>query len=491
MRLSISFLLAALAASCAVAQTSATPAPVSSETRTAVRQLVGDIMVNGQAYEYDRQLADTIGPRLTGSDNYVHAVSWAQEQFHSLGLANVHTESFTMPALWEPEIPATGNIVAPRNQALHIYSFGWSPSTPQGGITGKVIYLAQLLPIEKLDAAKDQLTGNVILIDNASFGEHPAIGELIKAFARLNTFKPLAVLFTGRANGGENASSLTVGGTLSSFPVAQIGLEDSLLIKRLLDKGPVTVHFSFTNRVRGNAEVSNVIAEIPGRELTNEIVIVGAHLDSWHPATGAQDNGTGVATVLEVARAIKSLNRPPRRTIRFVLFGGEEQGLVGSTAYAKKHAAEMASIDAVLISDTGGQPAKGWYLMARDDEKQAIAPIEPLLAGIGGGDTSPDTEFIFETDHAGFDVQGVPTLVLWTPVDKYFRLHHQASDSFDSVVQADLNQGVAVTAATAYAIADSAGPFAPHLDSAGVEMMLKKAGELDSYIALKSMDWVP
>ena len=177
--------------------------------------------------------------------------------------------------------------------------------------------------------------------------------------------------------------------------------------------------------------------------------------------------------------------------MRFILFGGEEEGLIGSTAYAKKHAAEMSSIDAVLISDTGAQPSKGWYLMGREDEKEAMAPIEPLLSGLGAANTSPDTEFLFETDHAGFDVQGVPTLVLWNGVDKYFRLHHQASDSFDSVVKADLNQGVAVTAATAYAIADSAQSFAPHLTAAEVQAMLKKANELDNYNALKSMDWVP
>ncbi len=491
MRFSHLVLAATLIAPCALAQTSATPAPVSPETRAAVSQLVGDILVNGRAYDYDRLLADGIGPRLTGSDNYVHAVSWAQDQFHTLGLTNIHTESFSMAALWEPETPATGHIIEPRNQTLHIYSAGWGPSTPDGGITGKVVYIPQLLPLEKLDAMKDKLAGNIALVDNGSFGEHPAIGDLINALTRLGTFTPQAVLLTGSANGTQNADSLAIGGGLSKFPVAQIGLEDELLIKRFLEKVPVTVQFSFKNRVRPATEVNNVVAEIRGRDLPNEIVIVGAHLDSWHPATGAQDNGTGVATVLEVARAIKSLNRPPRRTIRFVLFGGEEEGLIGSTAYAKKHAADMASIDAVLISDTGAQPSKGWYLMGREDEKEAMAPIEPLLSGLGAANTSPDTEFLFETDHAGFDVQGVPTLVLWNGVDKYFRLHHQASDSFDSVVKADLNQGVAVTAATAYAIADSAQPFAPHLTAAEVQAMLKKANELDNYNALKSMDWVP
>lgn len=488
MRLILTLLIAVLIPTCTIAQT---PLPVSPETRAAVTKLVGDIMVNGQAYEYDRELADGIGPRLTGSPNYVQAVDWAQKQFHSIGLANVHTETFTMPALWEPETPAAGQIIEPRVQALHIYSAGWSPSTPEGGVLGKVLYLPALLPIEKLEDSKDSLTGKIVLIDTASFGEHASIGELIKAFTLLNTFKPMAVLLTGRANGGENAGSLTVGGRLANFPVAQIGLEDSSLIKRMLDKGPVTIHFAFKNRIRPATEVSNVIAEILGSAEPNSIVVVGAHLDSWHPATGAQDNGTGVATVLETARAIQSLNRPPRRTLRFILFGGEEQGLVGSTAYAKKHAADMTSIDAVLIADTGAQPSKGWYLMGREDEKQSLTNIEPLLDGLGAGATSPDTEFLFETDHAGFDVQGVPTLVLWNGTDRYFRLHHQASDSFDSVIQADLNQGVAVTAATAYAIADSAQPFAPHLDSAGVEVMLKKAKELDNYMALKSLDWVP
>ena len=119
MRFSASLLLTAALVPCAFAQ-----APVSPDTRAAVGQLVGEIMVNGKAYDYDRQLADNIGPRLTGSDNYVHAVSWAIDQFKSLGLTNVHTEPFTMPALWEPEVLATGQIISPRLQTLHIYSTG-------------------------------------------------------------------------------------------------------------------------------------------------------------------------------------------------------------------------------------------------------------------------------------------------------------------------------------------------------------------------------
>lgn len=399
-----------------------------------------------------------------------------------------------MPALWEPDTPASGRITEPRLQQLHIYSAGWSPSTPASGIKGHVVYLANVSTPAALDADKDRIPGNIVLLDTASYGEHTALGAIVQSWDRIQQLKPLAILITGSANGSQNAEALTFTGTLSTVPVAQVGREDVLLIKRLLEHGPVSVEFSFTNKVRPATQVQNVVADLAGREPAgspDSIVIVGGHLDSWHPATGAQDNGTGVATVLDVARSIQAIGHPPRRTVRFLLFGGEEQGLVGSVAYTKAHTADMPSYDAVLISDTGGEPAKGWYLMGREDERGALSNIEPILAGLGGNTTTSNTQFLFETDHAGFDVQGVPSLVLWTGVEKYFRLHHQASDSFDSVVQPDLTQGVAVTAATAYAIADAPEPFAPHLNRAQVVDMLKAAKQYDDYEVFKAAGMFP
>jgi hypothetical protein len=464
--------------------------PVSTETRAHIADLIGDIMVNGQAYEYDRQLVDTIGPRLTGSENYVHAVAWAQEKFRSLGLTNVHTESFTMPATWEPEAPATGRIIAPRIQQLHIYSMGWSPSTPTSGIKGSVTYLKSMT-VDGVEAQKDGLAGNIVLIDKKSYEDQPAFSVMVKAIDRLSKLGPKALLLAGGPNGTESATSLTADGSILPFPAAEIGAEDTSLIKRMLDHGPVTVEFAFKNRIRKNVKVDNVVAEIPGRELPNEVVIVAGHLDSWHPATGAQDNGTGVATVLDVARAIKASGHPPRRSVRFLLFGGEEQGILGSTAYVRQHRNDMAAIDCVLISDTGAQRAKGWYVMGREDEKEALRNVEPLLTGLGSGDTTPSVEFLFQTDHISFDLLGVPTLVLWNDVDKYFKLHHKASDSFDSVNQADLNQGVATTAATAYAIADSGQLFAPHQSPAQVEEWLKKDNQWDDYQFFKAAGVLP
>jgi hypothetical protein len=464
--------------------------PVSPQTRAQIADLIGDTMVNGQAYEYDRQLADTIGPRLTGSENYVHAVAWAQEKFRSLGLTNVHTESFTMPATWEPEVPATGRIIMPRVQQLHIYSLGWSPSTPSSGIKGAITYLKSMTA-DGVEAQKKQLAGNIVLIDHKSYGDQPAFSEVLKALDRLAKVGPKALLLVGGPNGTETATSLSFDGSILPFPAAQIGAEDTSLIRRMLDHGSVTVEFSFTNRIRKNVKVDNVVAEIPGRELPNQVVIVAGHLDSWHPATGAQDNGTGVATVLDVARAISASGHPPRRTMRFLLFGGEEQGILGSTAYVRQHKSDMASIDCVLISDTGGQRARGWYVMGRDDEKDALSNVEPLLSGLGSGDTTPSVEFLFQTDHISFDLLGVPTLVLWNEVDKYFKLHHKASDTFDAVNQADLNQGVATTAATAYAIADSDQAFAPHQSPAQVEEWLKKYQQWGDYQFFKSAGVLP
>ncbi len=464
--------------------------PISPETTTAIRQLLGDTILNGQAYNYDRQLADTIGPRLTGSANYMRAAEWAHGEFRSLGLVNVHMEDWTIPATWEPGGPAIGHIVSPVDHPLHIYSFGWSPSTPKEGISGDVVYLPTVIPAD-LDKLKDKLHGAIVLLDHSTLGENPRLEVILGGIRHLQSLSPAAMVLTGGANGTESMSADSFSGNIAPLPEAVIGKEDSLLIKRLLEHGPVKMQFAFTNRIRKEVTVPNVIAEIRGSEKPEEVVIVGAHLDSWQPGTGAQDDGTGVAGVLEAARAIQSLNRPPRRTMRFILFGGEEEGLLGSTAYTRQHLAEVPKIDAILISDTGAQPAKGWYLMGRDDEKAAVDSLKPLLHGLGADDTSSNTEFIFETDHAALDVLGVPSLVLWNDTDKYFTLHHNASDTFDSVVQRDLTQGVAVLAVTAYAIADSSQPFSRHLSADEVQAMLKKSGNADSYTYLKQNGTLP
>ncbi len=480
----------ALLASSAPAQT----APVSPETRAAARDLIGDILLNGQAYEYDRELADTIGPRLTGSPNYMRAAGWAEAKFKQLGLSNVHTEDWTIPATWEPE-SASGHILTPVDHTFHLYSVGWSPSTPPAGITGNALYLPALTP-GVLDGLASKIKGAVVLVDGDSFGEKPSVEQQLTGIEHLRSLSPAAILTPGGVNGTETMSTFNITGEIDSVPEAQIGAEDASLLRRLLDHTsdattPVTVHLSLTNRIRKDVRVPNVIAELPGRDLPNEIVIIGAHMDSWQPGTGAQDNGTGVATVLEAARALKALPQPPRRTVRFILFGGEEEDLLGSNAYVRAHRADMGRIDAVLISDTGAQAARGWYLMGREDEKDALRNIEPLLAGLGSDKTTTDTEFIFDTDHAGFNVLGVPTLVLWNDTDLYFKLHHKASDTFDSVVEKDLNQGVATTAVTAYAIANSPAIFAPHLSPAEVEAFLKKSGNLDEFNYLRKQNALP
>ncbi len=473
--------LTALLLAAVTATAAAQTVSVSPETRAELQQITGNIMLSGQAYEYDRELADTIGPRLTGSANYMRAAEWAQAKFREAGLSNVHPEMWTIAATWEPEAPASGHLLTPVDHTLHIYASGWSPSTPPGGVSGTVVYLKSF-DIKSIDSQKAQIPGNIVFFDRESLGEHPDFGAILLGLEHLDQMKPAGVV-TGSSskNGAENAGAGGELGEIDPVPAAQIGLEDGLLLKRLLDRGPVTMQFSTTNRIRERVQVPNVVAEIPGRDPALPIVLLGAHLDSWHPGTGAQDNGTGVAGLLDAARAIKALPQPPLRTIRFVLFGGEEEGLLGSNAYVKQHLAELKNIDADLISDTGAQPAEGWYLMGRDDEKAALRNVKPMLDSLSAGGTSDNVDFLFDTDHAAFDVHGVPSLVLWTGVDKYFTLHHQASDTFDSITERDLQQGTAVIAVTAFAIANSPEPFAKHLSDKEVQEMLKKYNKVDEW----------
>jgi len=463
---------------------------ITEDTRTAVRLLIGETVLHSHAYEYDRELADLIGPRLTGSANYFKAVGWAEDQFKALGLSSVHKEEWTIPATWEPETPASGHIISPVEHTLHIVSLGWSPSTPADGVTGKVVYIKEL-NTEKLEEQKSELKGAVVLFDRASLGENPALNVTVSALLKLRSLEPLAIMSTGRANGAESLSSLGFDGTIAPEPLVQVGLEDSLLIKRLLEHGPVSVHFSMTNRIHADVKVPNLVAELPGTDPAAGIVLLGAHLDSWQPGTGAQDNGTGVASVLEVARSIKALNRPPRRTIRFVLFGGEEQVMLGSAAYVRQHFSELDRIDVVLVTDSGSEAAKGWMVMDREDEKSSVEALKSLLSGLGADGISSDTEYAFQSDHAPFEFAGVPMMMLWTATDKYDTLVHEAADTFDSVVNKDLTQGAAVMAVTAYGIANSAQSFAPHLSPTQIRSLAEKSGNLKDLDYLKKVGILP
>ena len=458
------------------------------ETVAAMEQLAGKMLLHGKAYEYDRQLADGIGARLTGSANYVKATDWAVAEFTRLGLKNVHKESWVIPATWGPETVGAGRIVEPREQRLHLESEGWSPSTPESGVRGPVFHLPNENSAEAIQADAVKIKGSIVLIDADSrhAGSEVPEGVVVDNDKLLAKLGALAVITASSAT----QDAVSVGGSvwdgsLLPLPTANLGQEDTLLLRRLLDKGPVRVEFSFRNRIREHVKVDNVVAEIPGRERPEDWVLVGGHLDSWHPGTGAQDNGTGAATVVAVAQAVMALGRAPRQTIRFALFGGEEEGLLGSHAYAKAHEAELSHCSAVLISDTGAEPPKGWMTLGRADVNQALAPLQPMLSGMGAEGTSDYGRLAFGTDQADFMARGVPALVLWTGADKYRLLHHKPSDTFDKVVERDLALGAAVVGVTAYAIADQTGSFAPHLTAAQVEEQMKQIKEFDGFKDLR------
>ena len=218
------------------------------------------------------------------------------------------------------------------------------------------------------------------------------------------------------------------GTELGVLPSAQVGREDVELIRRLLDKGPVRVAFEWRNRVSsGPVSVNNVIAEIRGRDRPDEWVIVGAHLDSWDFATGAQDNATGVAMVLDAARAIAALGRAPRRSIRFALWGGEEQGLLGSRAYVAAHQSELARCIANVNTDGGSGRVLGFLTPGRQDVAAAMRPLsQTLLAGLGAADIDPSMRFAFQSDDGPFIINGIPALDLNPDEVKYEEVHHKA-----------------------------------------------------------------
>ncbi len=422
------------------------------------------------------ELADGIGGRLTASPAHVRATEWAAAMFRSYGIENVRLEPFTIPAGWQRGT-ASGAMLTPLSRPLYVASLGWAPSTPPGGVQGNVAIVADLGP-ETLKSRAAELRGKIVFLDTSKIyadGYGKALPKLEAAWSAFQKMGVLAAIMPDREkNNVLNAHDSLWGAKMLPLPAAQVGMEDSKLIRRELECGPVTIQLTIENKTSGVTTVNNVVAEIRGSERPDEWILIGAHLDSWDFGTGALDNGTGAVSVLEIARALMALGKAPRRSVRLALWGGEEQGLLGSYAYTQTHKSELNQCVAVLNTDNGAGHPKGWKVEGREDLRKAMQPwSDGLLRDLSGGDLSLDTTY--DTDHGPFMLQGIPALDLWVDMSHYFEIHHKSSDTLDKVDGLDFKAGEAIVAVTAYAIAQSETPIAPHIDHAAVGEILKKA----------------
>jgi len=431
---------------------------------------------NGPSMATLGELADGIGGRLTGSPAYVRSTEWATAKFRSYGIENVRLEPFTIPAGWQRGT-ATGAMLAPLSRPLYVASLGWSPSTPPGGVQAAVAIVADVSP-EALKSREAELRGKIVFLDSSKIyaeGYGKAMPKLEAAWPAFQKAGVLAVLVPDREkNNVLNAHGVGWSAKLLPLAGAEIGMEDAKLIQRELERGPVTIQLTIENKTSGETTVNNVVAEIRGSERPDEWILIGAHLDSWDFGTGAQDNGTGAVSVLEIGRALMALGKAPRRSVRLALWGGEEEGVLGSYAYTQSHLNELDKCVAVLNTDNGAGHPKGWKVEGREDLRKAMQPwSDGLLKNLNGGELSLDTTY--DTDHGPFVLQGIPALDLWVDETKYFEIHHKSSDTLDKVDGLDFKAGEAIVAVTAYAIAQSETPIAPHIDHAAVGEILKKA----------------
>lgn len=424
-----------------------------------------------------RRLTDEIGGRVSGSPEMAKAVEWAVAAFRTEGIA-VHTENYTLPVTWS-EGDTHLEILGPVKFPIRLKSEAWSPAISAPGVEANVADVGYGSSDEFARAGS--LHGAILLVhsDIGStwvdlFNEYLRPPEIIRHAIESGA---AAILWMGareRLLLYRHTNSLD--GTIDKIPQAIVAREDAMRLARTIAAypGKVRVRLSMPNKIGGPIEQQNVVGEIRGYEKPDEAVILGAHLDSWELGTGALDNGCNAAMVIEAARAIKATGLLPRRTIRFVLFSGEEQGTIGSYEYVKAHRAELDKIRAMITFDSGIGRVTGYSLGGRRDIEPAVREILKPLESWGANNHTADASF--GTDNLDFLLEGVPTLVANQEEANYLPNYHAASDTFDKVDIRELKLHTAYAALTAWGIADRVEPIGKRLSRAELDALVKETG---------------
>src|SRR5215468_7009716 len=391
-----------------------------------VARIVGHSMTSNGAMEFLEKLTDTIGGRITGSPGSREAAELILKTLKQVGFENAHTEEYKLTSTWQHG-PTTGEIVSPVQHALVIGSYGWVPGTP-----GPVEVAISDLGPAVIDAPKGawgRYRGTAVIVDLRSnalsssyVGTRQVVAkQLAKAGAAAMLFvsdKPDRMVYT-------SAFAFYPRGPL---PILSIASEDAALLRRLLAKGSVRVRINVQNSFTGPSIERNVVADLPGED-TREKVLVTAHFDDWDPAQGANDNGAGVAVILEAARIFKRLGIRPKHTFDLFSFLGKSSSPM-ARAYVEQHKNELDETSAVFNIDCGALQPLGFRIHGRTDLEAASRKLLKPMAPLGADRVYLDADF--DSDQETFIVAGVPIYSLWA--GDYDARHHTIIDTFEVLI---------------------------------------------------------
>lgn len=436
-----------------------TAAPVQAADLATAAALRDQALSDPTAWSVAESLTTEVGGRPTGSPAMTRARDWGVETLKSLGFENVKVEAFEAPSWLRGAESA--EVVAPFPQKLHILGLGLSAPTPKGGIEAEVALFKSL---DELKARPEgSLRGKIAVVTQVMVRTQDGSGyggiNAARTTGAAEASKRGAVAYLVRSLSTDDTRLPHTGGMrpwgdVAPIPAAALSTPDAELLEHMVARGkPVRIKLSMASTFNPKAAAWNVSGEIRGREAPDEVIIVGGHLDSWDPGTGAVDDAAGIAITTAAAKLVAGLPQRPRRTIRVVMWGAEEQGGAGA-AYAAAHKDELPKIVLVAESDEGAGsiwtvalPKGSANHPAMAAFAQAVTPLKVNIARAPGRFGGSDVSDMVEA--------GAPVADLGQDANRYFDLHHSADDTLDKIDKGELAQNVAVWAAFLYTVADS------------------------------------
>jgi carboxypeptidase Q len=423
---------------------------IADQYREAANRIIAAALSDSSAYNRLTELVDRFGHRFSGSSNLERALDWILDEMERDGLDNVRGEPVMVPHWVRGNESAT--LLEPRSKQLHMLGLGGSIGTPPEGI------IAEVLVIESFDELSERAAeaeGKIVLF-NAPWMEYgPTVqyrGRGAVAAAEAGAVASLIRSVTPYSMDTPHTGAMGYSDDVRRIPHAAITAEDAGMLQRMQERGErIVVRLQMEAETLPDVESRNVMAEIVGYEMPEEVIVMGGHIDSWDVGQGAMDDGGGCVAAWEAVKLLQRLGLRPRRTVRVVMWTNEENGLRGGNAYRDAHRAELENHVLAIESDAGVFEPKGFGFSGSDAAFDLVSRIGALLEPINAGQIS--------RGGGGADIgpimrEGVPGMGLNVDGSKYFWYHHSNADTIDKLDPREVALSVAALAVMSYVVAD-------------------------------------